>query len=106
TTAFRAGETFSVPRGSSHELIVVWLHLKESFLEKVRTVVFHPSSPILVTTGHTEFRVATPQVAGLLLLRVPQAVGWAPQCGGGVVYKSLQVNRDGTATFSVVPLTH
>jgi hypothetical protein len=102
---FRAGETTSVPRASARELVVVWLELEESFADRLQTFLFKPSEPITVVAGVSEFRVATPEVAGPLLVRIPDDVGWSAQFGGGVSYDALRINQDGKATFAIVPLT-
>jgi hypothetical protein len=103
--SFRADETFTVPRGSDNQLVVVWLDVHRSLWERLRTFLFRPASPILVDTGTGEFRMATTQVTGPLLMSIPTTVGWDGAFGGGVDYRSLRVNRDGTARFATVPLS-
>jgi hypothetical protein len=105
TIRFRANETVPVPRGTGREIVVVWLHFDESLVDRIRSTLFKPGSPILVMAGGSEFRIASAGVGGPLLLRIPDAVGWARQFGGGLDYDALRVNRNGRATFAVVPLT-
>jgi hypothetical protein len=102
---FAANELIPVPPSSSRELVVVWLDLAESLFDRITTFLFRPSSPILVTAGGVDYRIATTEVAGPLLVRIPDAVGWAGEFGGGTAYASLKVNREGTARFAIVPLT-
>ncbi len=101
---FRANEMVAVPRATGRKLVVVWLDVDEPMLERLRTVLFRPQSPIIVNADGTDYRIATSQVAGPLLLSVPPAVGWAREFGGGTEYKSFKVNRAGSATFATIQL--
>ena len=103
--AFKAGDQIPVPEATPHDLVVVWMDLDTPLSQRLRTAIFRPSSRILVTTPQGEYRVATTQVAGPLLMRVPSAVGWDSRFGGGAEYQRLRVNRDGTARFATIPVT-
>ena len=82
TTTFRANEPVVVPPASAREIVIVWLDLEESRIDRLRTLLFRPRTPILVTADGVSFRVATPEVAGPLLMRLSPAVGWANEFGG------------------------
>jgi hypothetical protein len=100
--SFRADTEIVVPRASRQEVVVVWLRWHQSFYDRLRAAIFRPAGPVVVNAGGIDYRIPTLQVAGPLLLRVPETVGWAPEFGGRVEYNSLRVNRDGLATFATL----
>ena len=104
TISFRSGEVIRVPRASERAIVVAWLDVHAPLWQRLRTALFRPNWSILVTAGSVDYRIATTQVAGPLLVRVPEAVGWDRQFGGGVEYDSLRVNSDGKARFAAIPI--